>query len=278
VSQAPPPPPRPPMGPAGRRPGPPVAAPPGAPAPPGGWGYGYGPAYGPGIAAPARPPVKHTSHAKLIGAFLVGMLVIVGGFLAISKVATPSKKTTTCPPTCPRPPVGPPVTAMPRYTAPDGSFSFGYPKPNNIFGAAKQETGGLFVPVNAGDGGGVLLQGGAAKGQTAEQVVTGFIRAKFPNARESYVVPNALVGYTAGYGLVEDVYLQSTNGAYAHDRAIVLAAVKNNVFVLAVGLGPFHEFAPDGLTDGHPSGAGALVALVMDPLINSVKWKGDPPR
>ena len=167
---------------------------------------------------------------------------------------------------------------MPRFTAPDGSFSFGYPKPNNIFGAAKQQSGGVVVPVNAGDGGAVLLQGGAAKGQSAEQVVTGFVRAKFPDARQTYVVPNAMVGYTAGYGLVEDIYLQTTNGTYQHDRAIVLAAVKNNVFVLVAGIGAFHEFAVDGLTDGHPSGAGALVALVMDPLINSVKWKGDPPR
>ena len=58
----------------------------------------------------------------------------------------------------------------------------------------------------------------------------------------------------------------------------MLAAVKNNVAVLIAGIGPYHEYAQDGLTDGHPSGAGLLAALLMDPLINSVQWKGDPKR
>lgn len=262
-----------------RRPsGPPVAAPAGAPAPPGGWGYGYGPTYGPGIATPARPPVKHTSHTRLIAFFVVGMLVIVGGFLLIGHLATPSKKTPKCPPTCPRPPVGNPVNALPRYTAPDGSFSFGYPRPSKVFGTVKQQPNGVFVPVNVGDGGAVLMQGMRAGGQSAEQVVTGFVRSKFPDAREAYVMPNAQVGYSLGYGVVEDVYLQSSTGSYEHDRVVVLAAVKHDVAVLIAGIGPFHEFAINGLTDGHPSGAGVLVALVMDPLINSVKWKGDPKR
>jgi hypothetical protein len=260
-----------------QQPGPP--GPPGAaPAPPGGWGYGYGPAYGPGYAAPGRPPVKHTSHTKLIAVFVVGLLVIVGGFLLISKAATPANKATKCPPTCPQPPVGDPVVAMPRFTAPDGSFSVGYPKPSKIFGAAEMQTSGVLVPINAGDGGAILMQGGGAKGQTPEQVVTAFIRAKFPDARQAYIVPNALVGYQSGYGVVDDVYPQSTDGTYVHDRVVVLAAVKNDTSVLVAGIGPFHEFAPDGLTNGHPSGADLLVALVMDPLVNDVEWKGDPKR
>jgi hypothetical protein len=254
---------------------PPVGA---APAPPGGWGYGYRPAYGPGYPAPSRPAVKHTSHTKLISFFVVGMLVIVGGFLLIAKSATPEKKAVKCPPTCPQPPVGDPVVAMPRFTAADGSFSIGYPKPSKIFGAAEIQSSGVVVPINVGDGGAVLIQGGPAKGQTAEQVVTAFVRSKFPDARQTYVVPNALVGYQAGYGLVDDVYPQSTDGTYVHDRVIVLAAVKNDVSVLIAGIGPFHQFAQDGLTDGHPSGAGVLAALVMDPLVNGVAWKGDPKR
>ncbi|HEY2273541.1 MAG TPA: hypothetical protein VGH30_12240 [Jatrophihabitantaceae bacterium] len=261
-----------------RIPNQPVAAAPGAPTPPGGWGYGYGPAYGPGIATPARPPVKHTSHRKLIAFFVVGLVAVVGIFLGIGKLATPEKKTPSCPPTCPQPPVGPPVAAMPRYTAPNGSFSFGYPRPNKLFGTAKKQSDGLIVPINVGDGGAILMKGDPANGQSAEQVVTAFVRAQFPDARQSYVVPNALVGYTPGYGLAEDVYPQSTDGSYVHERLIVLGAVKNNVAVLVAGIGPYHEFAIDGLTDGHPSGAGLLAALLMDPLINSVQWKGDTSR
>lgn len=254
---------------------PPVAVP---PAPPGGWGYGYGPAYGPGIAAAARLPVKQTAHTKLIAFFVVGLLIVTGIFLVIAKTATPDKHTAKCPPTCPQPPVGDPVAAMPRFTAADGSFSAGYPKPNRIFDPAKLQKDGVLVPVKVSDGGAVLVQGGPANGQTAEQVVTVFLRAKFPDARQAYVVPNALVGYHAGYGVVADLYPQSTDGTYEHDRVIVLAAVRNDVSVVVAGAGPFHEFAADGLTNGHPSGAGVLVALVMDPIVNAVEWKGDPKR
>jgi hypothetical protein len=249
-----------------------------APAPPGGWGYGYGPVYGAGYAARTRPPVKRTSHGRLIALFIVGLLVITGGFLLIAKTATPEKKAVKCPPTCPQPPVGDPVVAMPRFTATDGSFSVGYPKPSRVFGAAQLQKSGVLVPINVGDGGAILLQGGPANGQTAEQVATSFLRSKFPDGRQAYVVPNASVGYHAGYGTVEDVYPQSTDGSYIHDRVVVLAAVQNDVAVLAVGIGPFHEFSPGGLTNGHPSGAGVLAALVMDPLVNGVEWKGDPKR
>ena len=74
------------------------------------------------------------------------------------------------------------------------------------------------------------------------------------------------------------MYLQSSDGTSQHERVVVLAAVKNDVAVVAAGIGPFHEFAQGGLTNGHPSGAGVLVALVMDPIVNSVQWKGDPQR
>ena len=179
-------------------------------APPGGWGYGYGP-YGPGYAAPARPPVKHTSHAKLISLFVVGMLVVVGGFLLIAKAATPEKKARV-PPTCPQPPVGDPVVAMPRFTAPTARSASATRRRARSSARPAAERPACIVPINVGDGGAILLQGGSARGQTAEQVVTAFVRREVPRRAPAYVVPNALVGYQAGYGEVDDVYPQSTDG------------------------------------------------------------------
>jgi hypothetical protein len=242
-----------------------------APAPPGGWGYGY-------VPAGARPAVKHSSHSKLIAVFVVGLLIVVGGFLLIAKTATPAHKTAKCPPTCPQPPLGDPVVAMPRFAGPGGTFSVGYPKPDHVFGTAELQKSSVLVPVKVGDGGEILLQGGSSSGKTAEQAVTSFVRSRFPDASRAYAIPNPLVGYQPGYGEVDDIYLQSSDGTSVHERIVVLAAVKNGVAALAAGIGPYHEFAQDGLTNGHPSGAGVLVALVMDPLVNSFRWKGDPAR
>jgi hypothetical protein len=231
------------------------------------------------VPAAARPPVKHSSHAKLIAAFVAGLLVIVGAFLVISHVATPSKPPAKkCPPACGQPPTGPPVASRPRFTAPDRSFSVEYPQGERYFGTTKKLADGVLISVNVGDTGAILIEGGPANGRTAEQVATSFVRSKFPDARRAYGVPNALVGYQLGYGEVDDVYLQSSDGTYSHQRLTVLAAVKNDVSVLAVGLGAYHPFVQGSFSNGHPSGAATLVAQVMDSFVNSVTWRGDPPR
>ena len=233
-----------------------------------GWGYGY-------LPPAARPQVRHTSHVRLVAVFMVALAAFVGAALLVAVLRTPDKTDTACPPTCPRPPLGAPVVTGITYQG--AGFSFVYPEADAVFGAAKNVDGGRLLEVQVGDGGAVLLTGGTADGRTAEQYATSYVRAKFADAERAYVVPNSFVGYTAGYGEIDDVYVQSTSGEYEHDRLIVLSAVKNGVGVLAVGLGPYHPWDAH-FTNGHPSGTAALVGRVMSPMVNSFRWTGDPPR
>lgn len=255
-----------------------VPASPNAPAPPPGvypWAH-------PGYAVPpaARPAVKHTSHAKLIALFAVGLLVVVGIFLVATKAATPSKpKAADCPPTCPQPPVGAPVSALPKFTAKDGSFSVSY-YPANSRVSVQTDASSVTEKISPANGedSTIVLIGQSADGQTAEQVVSGLIAKAFPDAKRAYVIPNATLGYQPGYGEILDAYPQTTSGDFSHQRVIVMAAVKHNVALVAVAGGPYHEFSQRGLTDGHASGANVFVAFLLDRLVNSFTWKGDPPR
>ena len=245
-----------------------------APAPPMHWGP---PAYA--VPPPMRPPVRHTSHTKLISFFCVGLLVAVGIFLLVGKLSTPAKKSYQCPPTCPQPPIGAPVNSMPRFTAADGSFSVEYYPANSKVSITKDASSITErITPNDTDKGAILFKGVAANGQTPVQVVTSFLRANFPDATQAYVLPNTFVGYQAGYGEIDDFYPQGGTGAFAHLRIVVLAAVRNGTAVIVAAAAPYHPFAPDGLNDGHPSGANVLLALLLDPLVNSVTWKGDSPR
>jgi hypothetical protein len=243
--------------------------------PPQGPGYGYSGGYPGGVPT---PPVRQSSHTKVLGSLLVGLLIAVGAFVLVSKLATPAPNhTKVCNPTCTEPPpVGRAVTALPRFTASDRSFSVEYPLRSHLY-TGIQKSGNALVIELANGAAVILVQGGGAGGQTAQQVVQSYLEAKFPDGRAAYEIPHAMVGYNPGYGEVVDVYPQTTTGASAHARLVVLAAVKNNTYVLVVGYGAYKRFAPgEGIT--HPSGTATPVALFMDPIINSVLWKGDSPR
>jgi hypothetical protein len=247
----------------------------------GGYPPQTGTPYGYPVAQAARPSVAQSSHTKIVAILVVALVVAAGAFVLISKFVTPAANNAkSCNPTCGGPPpVGPPVNANPRFTASDGSFSVEYPTTLPNIGANTIQKNSSAVELSIAHGLGVILiQGGSANGSTAQQVVSSFVQGKFADAKVAYQIANAEVGYTPGYGAVFDVFPQTTSGASSHERLVVLGAVKNNSYVLVVGLGGYQEFAQGQLSDGHPSGAATAVALFMDPIINSVLWKGDAPR
>ena len=57
----------------------------------------------------------------------------------------------------------------------------------------------------------------------------------------------------------------------------VLAAVKDDLALVAAAVGPYHQFGPD-FGFGKPSGANLQIALDMGKYVNSFSWRGDPPR
>jgi hypothetical protein len=222
--------------------------------------------------------VQHTSHTKVISILVVALVVAAGAFVLISKLLTPGGNTTpTCDPTCGGPPpVGKPVEAKPRFYSSDKSWSVEYPAHDSVFTSFKKSSDQLYAEL--GNGAAIIaVNGGDSGGKTPEQVVQTWLSSKFPDARPSYQIAHAEVGYTPGYGAVYDVYPQSTSGAAVHYRLVLLCAVKNNTYVLVVGLGAYRPFTR-GDPLNHPSGASTAVAIFMDGIVNSVEWKGDPVR
>jgi hypothetical protein len=172
--------------------------------------------------------------------------------------------------------MGRPVTANPRFTAADGTFSVSYPAAGaayKVTTAADSVTADLL----AGDGGTMRLFGQPAAGRTPKEIATALVKQTFPDTKTAYEIPNAMVGYQPGYGLAADCWPQGATANYSRMRVIVLVAVKNDYALIAGAVGPFHEFGPD-FGSGKPSAANLQLALDLGKYVNSFTWRGDPLR
>jgi hypothetical protein len=193
---------------------------------------------------------------------------------AVTLWLTPKIAHYMCPPDCGRPPSGTPVTALPRFTAPD--FTVSYPAPGSAYRVATTDSG--VTATYTGGGGGVMqLFSEPANGRSAREVVKAVIRRSYPNAQFAYEVPNAMVGYQPGYGEFADSWPQSSTAGYHRDRIMAIAAVKDDVALVAFGVGPYRAFGPD-FGPGPPSGANLEIAIDMGKYVNSFQWTGDPAR
>ncbi|MDQ1699086.1 MAG: hypothetical protein QOG34_949 [Frankiaceae bacterium] len=225
--------------------------------------------------APTTAVPRRLSHQKMLY-LLAGGLGAVGVLLAvIAIIARPSPSN--CGLTCYRPPTGPPVQAGHPYTSSQYGFSLTYfdvPGAGKVTPASQADN----LTLDYGKAGLLQFKGVASNGQTPQQVVEAWVAAHLPDAQQSYVVPNASVGYQLGYGAAYDVAPQDGSGSANPTRVIVCAAVKGNVAVLAIVIGEYRKFSFDGLNDGHPSPADMIAAFFADPDQNTVLWKGDAPR
>ena len=180
-----------------------------------------------------------------------------------------------CPPDCGRPPNAVPVANLPRFEAADGQFSVAYPPPGSPYEVSAQPNG-VTARLTSGDGGVLRLFGEPAGGRVAQQVVNQYLAKQYPGASVAYELPNAMVGYQVGYGMVAN--FQASGSSIRSDvRLIVMAAVKNDLALIAVAEGPFRRFTED-FGPGPPSSANLEIALDMNRYVESFSWKGDPPR
>ena len=180
-----------------------------------------------------------------------------------------------CPPDCGRPPNAVPVANLPRFEAADGQFSVAYPPPGSPYEVSPQPNG-VTARLTSGDGGVLRLFGEPAGGRVAQQVVNQYLAKQYPGASVAYELPNAMVGYQVGYGVVAN--FQASGSSIRSDvRLIVMAAVKNDLALIAVAEGPFRRFTED-FGPGPPSSANLEIALDMNRYVESFSWKGDPPR
>jgi hypothetical protein len=231
----------------------------------------------------AVPPGRYTTSKRIgpkyVATLTIWALVLAAGMVILTVIDSrvpdvPNRYT--CPPDCGRPPTGLPVATNPRFTAPGGEFSVSYPAPGAAYDVTV-EPNGITAVWTAGDGGTLRLFSQPAEGRNAEQIATALVDSSFPDAQLSYTLPNATVGYQRGFGEVVDFQPMVGSNQSNLLRVIVVAAVKNDLALIAVAAGPFREFTPE-FGPGPPSPANVQIAQDMGKYVNSFSWRGDPPR
>jgi hypothetical protein len=222
------------------------------------------------------PPLRRTSHRRLFLRLAAGAGLLIAALVLVFTMFTPNPPRYVCPPDCGQPPFGKPVERLPRFTPENGEFTVAYPGEGTAYRVTKQPNG-VTADYTGGDGGTLQLFSKPAGGRSPRDVLKSLLNEDYPDAVKDYEIPNGMVGYHLGYGEVDDVYPPDAAGKYTRLRIVVLVAVKNDLALVAAGIGPYHEFTPDfGL--GQPSGANLELALDMSKYVNSFTWRGDPAR
>lgn len=234
----------------------------------------------PGYALPAAgyaaEPVLRPRLGWLLGRWGLPVMAVTVALGAVGLVLAPKVERYMCPPDCGKPPTGTPVMALPRFAAPDGTFSVAHPAPGSAYTITTGSSG--VTATYTGGGGGVMqLFSEPARGRSARDVVRAILKRTYPDATVAYEIPNAMVGYQLGYGEVADEWPQGAAASYSRLRILVIAAVKNDVALVAFATGPYRAFGPD-FGPGPPSGANLEIAADMGKYVNSFRWRGDPDR
>lgn len=224
----------------------------------------------------AAPPVPKPRFAWLLSRWGVGVMALAVALGATALVLTPKIVHYMCPPDCGRPPSGTPVMALPRYQAPDGTFSVAYPAPGSAYAITTGQDG-VTARYTAGDTGVMQFFSEPANGRSARDIAAAVVKRRYPDSKVAYEIPNAMVGYQPGYGEVADDWPQGASTNYSRLRIVALAAVKNDVALVAFATGPYHAFGPD-FGPGPPSGANLEIAQDLGKYVNSFQWRGDPAR
>ncbi|SDP29455.1 hypothetical protein SAMN04515671_3599 [Nakamurella panacisegetis] len=220
----------------------------------------------------------HTSHRRVLLFLGIGLLVAIGAVAGIAALVAPAVAIYHCPPQCGSPPQGTPQDGLPVFAGADNSFTVEY-YPESPDWHAGTDASGVTDERLTGAGGALRMFGTAAGGRTAQQVVTALVQQAYPNATQRYQLTNAMVGYQLGYGEVDEIIPQSSDGSYQPQSLVVMASVKGDVALVGEAIGPYQPWDPDtGPWDGHPSGVAMAVAGDLDQLINSFSWAGDPAR
>ena len=234
----------------------------------------------PGYALPsanyAVTPMQRPRFSWLLGRWGVPVAALAVALGLVGLLLTPKIVLFMCPPDCGKPPTGTPVMALPRFSAPDGTFSVSYPPPGSAYTIATGDSG--VTATYTGGGGGVMqLFSEPANGRSAREIAAAILKRTYPDAKVAYQIPNAMVGYQLGYGEVADDWPQGAMASYSRLRIVVMAAVKNDVALVAFATGPYRAFGPD-FGPGPPSGANLEIAQDMGKYVNSFHWEGDPKR
>jgi len=220
-------------------------------------------------------PHKTRRHHPWLMALAILILAVIG--LAILGAAQTPINTKCTGLSCTVP--GPRAHALApptRYTSSAYGFSLDYSTSNVTPSDMNDHSISWDAQLNDGSEVTWTFSGTNPNGRDAHQIVDDTQSSNFVDATPAYTIPGADVGYTPGYGNVYDLSVAPNGGASVHDRLIIIAAIKGNVAVVFVGLGPFRKTDPQ--TDDHPNPAETpLINLGdVDLSLKSVIWPGDP--
>ena len=234
------------------------------------------PGYGVPAQAYTSPPLDRAPVARVLGLWTVTVVAVAASLIGLSAaIAEPSVRFN-CPPDCGQPPTGTPVAGNPRFTGTGGAFTVAYPAPGTAYEVTTGDDS-VTARYTGGSGGIMRLWSEPATGRAARDIAAAIMAKSYPNARTAYEIPNAMVGYQRGYGVVADTWPQDGDARFSHLRVVILVAVKHDLALIAGGVGPFKAFSPD-FGPGRPSAANLELAMDMGQYVNSFSWRGDPPR
>ncbi|MGV1087246.1 MAG: zinc ribbon domain-containing protein [Mycobacterium sp.] len=215
------------------------------------------------------------SLLPVVATWLAVMSAVSAAIVVVPALTVKPLPRFNCPPDCGSPPKGQPVSANPRFTAADGSFSFAYPAPGTAYDINIDDRG-VTATFLAGDGGKLRLTSEPAAGRTAQEVAQSFVTMRFPSAQKAFEIPNAMVGFEPGYGEVADVFPLNLDASNNRLRSVIVVAIKNDIALIAAAIGPYHQFGPS-FGPGRPSPTNLQIAEDMGRYVNGFRWRGDPP-
>lgn len=228
----------------------------------------------PGYALPqgqyCAPTIVRPRFGWLVSRWGTVVTAFVAALAGVALALTPKIAHYMCPPECGRPPAGMPVMGLPKFTAPDGKFSVSYPSPGSAYQVNTYDNG-VVANYLGGDTGVMQLFSQPANGRSARDIVQATLRKRYPDAKVAYEIPNAMVGYEPGYGVLADDWPQNPAASYTRQRILVMASVKDDLALTAFAAGPYRAFGPDS-GPGLPSGANLEIAQDLGKYVNSFQW------
>jgi hypothetical protein len=203
------------------------------------------------------------------GAVVFAMIVL--GIIAILLAPSPNPNCTD--PRCHKVSNSPPLGAPHRYTSKALGYSVEYYDHPEYKGAVKitaQDDKSIAWQIGSFPW---VINGDKVSGRNSQQVVEGIQQQRFADAQYLYTIPGVTFGVTPGYGNVYRVALKNSGGQTVEARMVVAAAVKNDIAIELIMIGPYVKSTKD---DGHPNPSNTPLSPLADETLKLVYWPGDP--
>jgi hypothetical protein len=223
-------------------------------------------------------PAAGSTRRGGLGSWVLGavfLLVLSLIFNFISSILQPSPSSCSSQQCTLPPPKQGPLSPTNHYTSSRYGFTVDYSTTNIT--PSKTSASSIAWDGTLSDNSDVSwsLTGMPASGRSAQQITESTQSSAYPDAQQAYVIPDAALGYTPGYGAVYDVTVSPANGQSQHDRLVVVTAIRNGVAVVLVGLGAYQSSGPGSSSQPNPADTPLVELGDFEENINSVTWSGE---